>query len=52
MLLLKLGRESEGKEQLQRYLDFVPGAADAKRIRLLVRRLEGGRAAPEEGFDV
>ena len=52
MLLLKLGREAEAKEQLRRYLDFAPGAADARRIRVLVRRLEEGLGAPEEGFDV
>ena len=50
MLLLRLGREVEAKEQLRRYLDFVPGAADAKRIRMLVRRLEEGLAAPGEGL--
>ena len=52
MLLLKLGREAEAKEQLRRYLHFAPGAADARRIRVLVRRLEEGLGAPEEGFDV
>jgi regulator of sirC expression with transglutaminase-like and TPR domain len=51
MLLLKLGREAEAKEQLRRYLEFVPGAADAKRIRPLVRRLEGGLTASDEDFD-
>ncbi len=51
MLLLKLGRESEAKEQFRRYLAFAPGAADARRIRLLVRRLEAGLAAPGEQFD-
>ena len=51
MLLLKLGREAEAKEQLRRYLEFVPGAADAKRIRSLVRRLEGGLTASDEDFD-
>jgi len=50
MLLLKLGREAEAKEQLRRYLVFAPGAADARRIRSLVRRLEGGLATPEEQF--
>ncbi len=50
MLLLKLGREAEAKEQLRRYLAFAPGAADARRIRSLVRRLEGGLATPEEHF--
>ena len=52
MLLLKLGRETEAKEQLGRYLAFAPDAADARRIRSLVRRLEGELGAPEEGFDV
>ncbi len=51
MLLLKLGREVEAKEQLRRYLEFAPGAADAKRIRSLVRRLEGGLSASDEAFD-
>ena len=51
MLLLKLGREAEAKEQLRRYLEFAPGAADAKRIRSLVRRLEGGLSASDEEFD-
>ncbi len=52
MLLLRLGREEEAKEQLRRYLDFAPGAVDAKRIRLLVRRLEAGLATPEDELDV
>ena len=29
MLLLKLGRDAEAKEQLRRYLECAPGAADA-----------------------
>lgn len=52
MLLLRLGREVEAREQLSGYLDFVPGAADARRIRLLVQRLEEGSAVPGEGLDV
>ncbi len=52
MLLLRLGRETEAKDQLRRYLDFAPGAADARRIQSLVRRLEEGLGAPEEGLDV
>ncbi len=52
MLLLKLGREAEAKEQLRRYLEFAPGAADAKRIRLLVRRLEAGLTAADGEFDL
>ena len=52
MLLLKLGRREEAQEQLRRYLAFAPGAVDARRIRLLVRRLEGGLNVPEEGLDV
>ncbi|MCH8810356.1 MAG: tetratricopeptide repeat protein [Gemmatimonadetes bacterium] len=44
MLLLRLGREEEAKEQLLRYLHLAPGAADADRIRSLVR----GLASPEE----
>jgi regulator of sirC expression with transglutaminase-like and TPR domain len=51
MLLLKLGRREEAQEQLRRYLAFAPGAADARRIHLLVRRLEGGLDVPEEGLD-
>ena len=39
MLLLRLGREEEAKEQLLRYLHLAPGAADADRIRSLVRGL-------------
>jgi regulator of sirC expression with transglutaminase-like and TPR domain len=52
MLLLKLGREAEAKEQFRRYLEFAPGAADAKRIRSLVRRLEGGLTAADEEFEL
>ena len=52
MLLLRLGREEEATEQLRRYLDCAPGAADAKRIGSLVRRLEAGLAVPEENLDV
>ena len=44
MLLLKLGREEEAREQLRRYLDLAPGADDADQIRLLVP----GRVGPEE----
>ena len=44
MLLLRLGREEEAREQLRRYLALAPGADDADQIRLLVR----GRAGPEE----
>jgi regulator of sirC expression with transglutaminase-like and TPR domain len=52
LLLLKLGRDAEAKEQLRRYLQFAPGAADAKRIRSLVRRLEGGLSPLDEEFDL
>ena len=52
MLLLRLGRQEEAKEQLRLYVDCAPGAVDAKRIRLLVRRLELGLAAGEEDSDV
>ncbi len=52
MLLLRLGREEEAKEQLRGYLDFSPGAADAKRIKLLVSRLESGASTSEEELDV
>ena len=41
MLLLRLGREEEAKEQLLGYLHLAPGAADADRIRMLVRGLAG-----------
>jgi regulator of sirC expression with transglutaminase-like and TPR domain len=51
MLLLRLGREEEAKEQLRRYLDCAPGAADAKRIGLLVHRLEAGLAVAEDDLD-
>ena len=40
MLLVKLGRGNEARDQLREYLDFAPHAADAPRIRSLVRRLE------------
>jgi hypothetical protein len=52
MLLLRLGREPEATEQLRRYLEYAPGAADARRIQSLVRRLEKGLGAPEGGLDV
>lgn len=42
MLLVKLGRDAEAREQLQRYLDFAPQAADSGRIKTLLRRLERG----------
>ena len=49
MLLVKLGRSSEAREQLERYLEFAPRAADATSIRSLVRRLEReGDAPPPE----
>ena len=50
MLLLKLGRRSEAREQLQGYVDFFPQAADAPRIRSLVRRLARGDDSPMDGF--
>ena len=40
MLLIKLGRAREARDQLQEYLDYAPQAADAARIRTLVQRLE------------
>ena len=40
MLLVKLGRAREAKAQLEEYLEYAPQAADAARIRSLVRRLE------------
>jgi regulator of sirC expression with transglutaminase-like and TPR domain len=51
MLLLKLGREEEAKEQLRRYLDGAPGAVDAKRIGRLVRSLKAGLTIQEEDLD-
>jgi regulator of sirC expression with transglutaminase-like and TPR domain len=51
MLLLRLGREEEAKEQLRRYLDGAPGAVDAKRIGRLVRRLKAGLTIQEEDLD-
>ena len=50
MLLLRLGRRSEAREQLQGYIDFVPRAADAARIRSLLRRLDRGDESPMDGF--
>jgi regulator of sirC expression with transglutaminase-like and TPR domain len=52
MLLLKLGREAEARTQLQRYLEFAPGAADARRIKSLLRRLDAGGSAMEDDLDV
>jgi regulator of sirC expression with transglutaminase-like and TPR domain len=52
MLLLRLGREEEAKEQLRRYLESAPGAVDAKRIGSLVRRLEAGLSSSEDDLDV
>jgi len=40
MLLVKLGRAREARDQLQEYLDYAPQAADAARIRTLVQRLD------------
>ncbi len=52
MLLVKLGRASEAKAQLEEYLEYAPQAADAARIRSLVRRLErDGEAASLAGGD-
>jgi regulator of sirC expression with transglutaminase-like and TPR domain len=51
MLLLRLGRKDEAKKQLWRYLDCAPGAADAKRTRSLLRRLEEELAALDESSD-
>ena len=50
MLLLRLGRPDEAREQLQGYVAFVPQAADAPRIRSLVRRLERGDDSPMDAF--
>ena len=52
MLLLRLGRQEEGKEQLRQYVDSAPEAVDAKRIQWLVRRLESGLPTPDEDLDV
>ena len=51
ILLLRLGREREAKEQLRRYLDGAPGAVDAKRVARLVRRLDAGLTAQGEDLD-
>lgn len=48
-LLARLGRPGEAIEQLQWYLDYVPVAPDAGRVRALVRELKAsgrGNAAP------
>lgn len=50
-LLARLGRVSEAIEQLETYLDYAPGAADAERIRNLVRRLREGTLSPAEDPD-
>lgn len=46
MLLARLGRREEAVDELRSYLDAVPQATDADRIRSLVRRLRAG-----EGMD-
>jgi regulator of sirC expression with transglutaminase-like and TPR domain len=51
MLLVKLGRASEAKAQLEEYLEFAPQAADAARIRSLVRRLERESGSSSIGGD-
>ena len=48
MLLVKLGRDAEAREQLQRYLDFAPQAEDSVRIKTFLRRLERGDDSPYE----
>lgn len=50
-LLARLGRVSEAIEQLETYLDYAPGAADAERIRNLIRRLREGTLSPAEDPD-
>ncbi|RMH15055.1 MAG: hypothetical protein D6701_10450 [Gemmatimonadetes bacterium] len=48
MLLARLGRGAEAAEQLRAYLEMAPGAADARRIRRFVERLEAGEEPMEE----
>ena len=51
MLLLKLGRKAEAQAQLRGYLEYAPAAADAKRIRSLLDRLDAGATASEEDLN-
>ncbi|MEJ2204352.1 MAG: transglutaminase-like domain-containing protein [Gemmatimonadota bacterium] len=44
LLLARLGRQDEAAEQLEAYLDLAPEAADADRIREVVRDLRAGRS--------
>ncbi|HZD05481.1 MAG TPA: transglutaminase-like domain-containing protein [Longimicrobiales bacterium] len=48
MLLGRLGRTEEAVEELLTYLEEVPEARDAQRVRMLVRRLRAGEAVDDE----
>lgn len=48
MLLARLGRREEAVEQLLTYLDAVPDAADAERVRTLVRHLRSAEDVADE----
>lgn len=43
MLLARTGRVAEAITDLERYLETVPAAADARRVRELIKQLGGGR---------
>ncbi len=43
MILARLGRAGEAREELVRYLERAPGAADARRIQLLLEHLNKER---------
>ena len=54
MLLARIGRGPEARERLMQYLELLPEAEDATRIRALLERLREGTVAdvgdwPEEG---
>lgn len=49
LLLARLGRTSEAREELLRYLEANPSAQDAGRIRSILKRLERGEIP--EGLD-
>ncbi|MBW3535676.1 MAG: tetratricopeptide repeat protein [Gemmatimonadetes bacterium] len=48
ILLARLGRAEEAARQLKTYLDVAPDAADAERVRTLVRRLRSGENPVED----
>jgi regulator of sirC expression with transglutaminase-like and TPR domain len=41
LLLARTGRGAEAADDLRRYLDAVPQAPDAERVRMLLRELSG-----------